>query len=238
MVVGAVLVMAAGLSLPRTRNVAAGVLIGMVPATTWALWVVVNDWTTPYFENLGPAVPLDLAGHVLLLIAAALAFHAVRRAGPVELTFLRGPDRVRWALIPDMRERFRCEVSAAQLARGDHIAELVAADMDAAPAWLATEYVPGPSLAEAIASHGPLPLSAATLAIAGVAQALTVTHQAGLVHRDLNPGNVLLLEDGPRIIDFGIARLADAATQATVTPAARRRMHRPGHRQRLWTVRS
>ncbi|RII11219.1 Serine/threonine-protein kinase AfsK [Streptomyces sp. YIM 130001] len=117
---------------------------------------------------------------------------------------------------PDFRRRFRREVDAARRVRGAYTAELIDADADGVPPWLATLYVPGPSLAEAVARSGPLPVSLVLRLIAGVAEALQAIHGAGIVHRDLKPSNVLLAADGPRVIDFGIS-LASDATSYTVT---------------------
>jgi hypothetical protein len=113
---------------------------------------------------------------------------------------------------PHFRARFRREVSAAQVARGPYTARVVAANSDGSPAWLATEYIPGPSLTEVVSGHGALPAAAATILTAGIAEALIALHRVGLVHRDLKPDNVLVLADGPRVIDFGVSRLADTST--------------------------
>lgn len=110
---------------------------------------------------------------------------------------------------PGFRQRFRREVSAARRVGGFWTAAVVDADAEATPPWLATEYVPGPTLREAVVAHGPLPESAVRRLAAGLAEALTAVHAAGLVHRDLKPGNVLLAADGPRMIDFGIAKVAE-----------------------------
>jgi serine/threonine protein kinase len=95
-------------------------------------------------------------------------------------------------------------------------AAVVDADPEATPPWLATEYVVGPSLSQAVAEHGPLPERSVRRLAAGLAEALTAIHRAGLVHRDLKPSNVLLGADGPRVIDFGIA-LASGSTTLTST---------------------
>ncbi|MFG2605546.1 serine/threonine-protein kinase [Streptomyces sp. NPDC048514] len=111
---------------------------------------------------------------------------------------------------PEFRRRFRQEVKAAQRVQGLYTAPVIDYDTDGERPWLATAYVPGPSLAAAVAEHGPLPVPTLLLLLAGVAEALSVIHGAGIVHRDLKPSNVLLAGDGPRVIDFGIARATDA----------------------------
>jgi serine/threonine kinase PknH len=111
---------------------------------------------------------------------------------------------------PDFRSRFRQEIEAAQRVRGLYTAELLSADPTATPPWLLTAFVPGPSLQQAVAEHGPMPVETVILLMAGVAEALQAIHAAGVVHRDLKPSNVLLAPDGPRVIDFGIARAAEA----------------------------
>ncbi|WP_207924820.1 serine/threonine-protein kinase [Streptomyces aquilus] len=120
---------------------------------------------------------------------------------------------------PDFRRRFGREIKAARRVRGAYTAELIDADADGAPPWLATLYVPGPSLAEAVHRRGPLPVPAVLWLMAGVAEALAAIHAAGIVHRDLKPSNVLLAADGPRVIDFGISLAADL-TAYTATGAA------------------
>ncbi|MFD7294033.1 serine/threonine-protein kinase [Streptomyces sp. NPDC059897] len=120
---------------------------------------------------------------------------------------------------PAFRRRFAREIKAAQRVRGAYTAELIDADAEAAPPWLATLYVPGPSLAAAVARHGPLPVPAVLWLMAAVAEALGAIHGVGIVHRDLKPSNVLLAADGPRVIDFGISVAADL-TSSTVTGSA------------------
>jgi serine/threonine protein kinase len=110
----------------------------------------------------------------------------------------------------EFRLRFRQEIDAARRVHGLYTAQVVDADPDASPPWLATAYVPGPSLHEVVAAHGPVPEETVFVLVAGVAEALAAIHAAGIVHRDLKPSNVLLAPDGPRVIDFGIARAADA----------------------------
>jgi Protein kinase domain len=107
------------------------------------------------------------------------------------------------------RGRFQREVTAAGRVHGIYTAQVLDADPAATPPWLATAYVPGPSLREAVAQYGPMPARTVAILIAGVAEALQVIHATGLVHRDLKPSNVLLAPDGPRVIDFGIARAVE-----------------------------
>lgn len=107
---------------------------------------------------------------------------------------------------PAFRMRFRREVAAARAVSGAYTAPVTAAGPDDDPPWLATVFVPGPTLAAAVAEAGPLPAAAVWKLAAGLVEALQAVHSCGLVHRDLKPGNVLLAIDGPRLIDFGIAR--------------------------------
>jgi serine/threonine protein kinase len=111
---------------------------------------------------------------------------------------------------PEFRRRFAREVDAARLVGGFHTAAVVDADPDADPPWMATAYIPGPSLAEAIARDGPLGEAVAGELAAGLAEGLAAIHACGLIHRDLKPSNVILADDGPRVIDFGIAKDVDA----------------------------
>ncbi|MFB8027097.1 MULTISPECIES: serine/threonine-protein kinase [unclassified Streptomyces] len=113
---------------------------------------------------------------------------------------------------PGFRRRFAREIKAARQVKGAYTAELIDADADGVPPWLATLYVPGPSLTEAVTRRGPLPVPAVLWLMAGVAEALQAIHAAGIVHRDLKPSNVLLAPDGPRVIDFGIALAADGTS--------------------------
>ncbi|MGK5734164.1 serine/threonine-protein kinase, partial [Streptomyces sp. URMC 124] len=110
----------------------------------------------------------------------------------------------------EFRRRFADEVAAARRVQGLCTAPVLDSDTDVSRPWLATAYVPGPTLSSAVAAHGPLPVATVRLLVAGIAEALQAIHDAGLVHRDLKPSNVLLAPDGPRVIDFGIARAADA----------------------------
>ncbi|WP_033427114.1 serine/threonine-protein kinase [Saccharothrix syringae] len=119
---------------------------------------------------------------------------------------------------PQFRERFRREVEMARSVGGFWTATVVDADPDAERPWMATEYIAGLSLHQAVQDHGPLPERAVRRLAAGLAEALVAIHAAGLVHRDLKPSNVLLADDGPRVIDFGIARALEhsALTEAGI----------------------
>ncbi|MGW5068712.1 protein kinase domain-containing protein, partial [Streptomyces cyaneofuscatus] len=117
------------------------------------------------------------------------------------------------------RVRFTREVEAARAVSGFYTAAVVDADPRAAVPWLATAYVPAPSLEEIVNECGPMPTQAVRWLAAGIAEALQSIHGAGLVHRDLKPSNVLVVEDGPRVIDFGIAS-GVSNTRLTMTNVA------------------
>ncbi|MQS04882.1 protein kinase domain-containing protein, partial [Streptomyces alkaliterrae] len=128
---------------------------------------------------------------------------AVTRAGrPVAVKVVRE----NYARDPHFRDRFRAETEAALRVSGAFTAPVLAADPDAAQPWLATAYLPAPSLSQAVTEHGPMPEHTVRALAVGLVEALAAVHAAGLVHRDLKPSNVLLTDDGPRLIDFGIAR--------------------------------
>jgi len=112
---------------------------------------------------------------------------------------------------PEFRYRFAQEIASARRIHGLYTAQVVDAGPDAATPWLATAFVAGPSLQQVVRRHGPLPERTVLLLLAGIAEALQAIHAAGVVHRDLKPANVLVAADGPRVIDFGIARAADAS---------------------------
>ncbi|MBA0053285.1 serine/threonine protein kinase [Streptomyces sp. AJS327] len=169
-----------------------------------------------------------------------LAQHDPRRIGPFEVLGRLGAGgmglvylarsasgrrvaikTVRTELAEDQlfRVRFTREVEAARAVSGFYTAAVVDADPRAAVPWLATAYVPAPSLEEIVTECGPLPVQAVRWLAAGVAEALQSIHGAGLVHRDLKPSNVLVMEDGPRVIDFGIAS-GVSNTRLTMTNVA------------------
>jgi len=162
-------------------------------------------------EALTGTDPRVVAGYQL---RARLGFGGM---GRVYLAFTPGGRPVALKMIrtefgddEEFRARFGQEVAAAQRVHGLFTAQVLDADPDAPEPWLATSYVPGLSLREAVSRHGPLPRSTVLLLIAGTAEALQAIHSVGIVHRDLKPANVILAADGPRVIDFGIARAAAA----------------------------
>ncbi|MEU0241223.1 serine/threonine-protein kinase [Nocardiopsis sp. NPDC006198] len=119
---------------------------------------------------------------------------------------------------PDFRRRFADEVRAARKVGGFYTAHIVDADTGADPPWMVTAYIAGPSLQQAVDQHGPLPPESVAVLGAGLAEGLMAVHAQRLVHRDLKPGNVLLAGDGPRLIDFGIARATDSLTYTAAQP--------------------
>ncbi|WP_405664919.1 serine/threonine protein kinase [Streptomyces sp. NBC_01166] len=122
-----------------------------------------------------------------------------------------------FALDEQFRARFRREVDAARRLGARWTAPVLDADPDAAVPWVATGYVAGPPLSDAVTRHGPLPEYAVRTLGAGLGEALDAVHAHGLIHRDVKPSNVLLALDGPRLIDFGIARALGATVSLTST---------------------
>ncbi|MER5432661.1 bifunctional serine/threonine-protein kinase/ABC transporter substrate-binding protein [Streptomyces sp. NPDC002588] len=168
---------------------------------------------------LRPGDPQAVGGHRLLgrLGAGGMGVVYLARTPGGALVALK-VIRAEYAADPAFRVRFRREAQAvgrlgellAERPGGRWLVPVTAADPEAREPWMATAYVPGPSLGDAVARHGPLPPDSVRVLGARLAEALAEVHAAGLVHRDVKPGNVLLALDGPRLIDFGIARSADA----------------------------
>lgn len=161
-------------------------------------------------EPLLPTDPSTVAGYRLLgrLGAGGMGVVYLGRTEAGELAAVKVTHSDQ-AGDPGFRARFRREVDAARRVSSPWAVPVTDADPDAPEPWLATAFVPGPSLAEAIAAHGPLPTRSARILGAAIARALAAVHRADLVHRDVKPGNVLLAVDGPRLIDFGIARTTE-----------------------------
>ncbi|RKS08949.1 serine/threonine protein kinase [Nocardiopsis sp. Huas11] len=127
-----------------------------------------------------------------------------------------------WGQDGRQRARFARELAAARTVAPFCTAAVLDADMDADVPYIASEYVPGPTLRSAVTDEGPRTGAALDRLAIAIVTALAAVHEAGVVHRDLKPGNVILGPDGPRVIDFGIARFTDATQQTTTvagTPA-------------------
>ncbi|WP_078913316.1 serine/threonine-protein kinase [Streptomyces sp. NRRL S-515] len=164
---------------------------------------------------LGPGDPQEIAGYRLLAKIGEGGMGSVylsrtRGNQPVALKVIRRE----FAQEQDFRVRFEREVQAARRVQGYHIVPVLDHDTSGEQPWLATAFVPGLALDDALATHGPLPLAAMFQLIGCTAQALHSIHAASVVHRDLKPSNILLGSNGPWVIDFGIARATDT-TQLT-----------------------
>ncbi|MGW4041233.1 protein kinase domain-containing protein [Streptomyces sp. NPDC004721] len=129
----------------------------------------------------------------------------------VAVKLVHGP----YAQEEEFRTRFRQEIAAARRVSGAFTAPVVDADPDADRPWMATLYVPGLTLTEVVEKGGPLSQRELRALGLGLTEALRDIHRVGLVHRDLKPGNVLMTEDGPRVIDFGISRASDSQNLTT-----------------------
>jgi hypothetical protein len=161
-------------------------------------------------ETLQPDDPTELGTYRLLRRLGAGGMGRVYLArSPGGRTVAVKVVRPDLAADGDFRDRFRHEVEIAKAVSGRFTAPVVDADPDAPLPWLATSYVLGPDLTDVVAAHGALPERTVRALAAGLAAALQEVHAAGLIHRDLKPSNVLLAADGPRVIDFGIARAVD-----------------------------
>lgn len=167
-------------------------------------------------DDLRPADPARIGGHRLLgrLGAGGMGVVYLGRTDSGALAAIK-------VILPgladeDFRTRFRRETEAARRVDSPWAVRVIGADTESERPWLATEFVPGPTLVDVVAQCGPLPVRSVTVLGRLLSRALAAVHAAGLVHRDVKPGNVLLTADGPRLIDFGIARAADA-TALTAT---------------------
>ncbi|MCT9010898.1 bifunctional serine/threonine-protein kinase/ABC transporter substrate-binding protein [Streptomyces rhizosphaerihabitans] len=161
-------------------------------------------------EPLRGADPARIAGYRLLrrLGAGGMGVVYLARSAGGALAAVK-VIRAAYADDAGFRARFRREVETGGRVANPWVVPLLDADPDAESPWLATAFVPGPSLAEAVEECGPLPYGTVRVLGARLAEALDAVHGAGLVHRDVKPGNVLLAVDGPRMIDFGIARMPE-----------------------------
>ncbi|MFF4751585.1 protein kinase [Streptomyces sp. NPDC001270] len=164
-------------------------------------------------EKLGPGDPREIGAYRLLarLGAGGMGQVYLARSGRGRTVAVKLV-REEHARKEEFRARFRREVQAAQRVGGAWTAPVLDADTEAAVPWVATGYVAGPSLQQVVEhDHGALPERSVRILAAGLAHALKDIHTAGIVHRDLKPSNVLVTIDGPRVIDFGIARALETA---------------------------
>ncbi|MFF8816281.1 serine/threonine-protein kinase [Streptomyces pactum] len=168
-------------------------------------------------QPLHPTDPAHIAGYRVLgrLGAGGMGMVLLARSPSGALAAIK-VIRAEYTDDPAFRTRFRREVTAARRVHSRWAAAVLDAGPEAPAPWLATEFVPGPSVGEAVGGHGPLPEHSVRTLGGRLAEALAAVHTAGLVHRDVKPGNVLLALDGPRLIDFGIARALDD-TRLTAT---------------------
>ncbi|MFJ9696574.1 protein kinase [Kitasatospora sp. NPDC101183] len=166
----------------------------------------------PVFQPLLPDDPREVGGYRLFARLGAGGMGRVYLSytpggRPVALKVVR-PE---FAEDGEFRRRFAQEVSSAQRIHGLYTAQVIdSGGLDSDAPWLVTAYVPGPSLQQVVREHGALPVRTVLLLMGGIAEALQAIHSVEVVHRDLKPANVLVAGDGPRVIDFGIARAADA----------------------------
>ncbi|MFD5859137.1 serine/threonine-protein kinase [Streptomyces chartreusis] len=170
-------------------------------------------------DKLGPGDPPQIGSYRLL---------ARLGAGGMGDVYLARSDRGRTVAVKlvrrelaaqeEFRARFRQEVQAARQVGGFWTAPVLDADTEADVPWVATGYVAGPSLQQVVGQdHGALPERSVGILAAGLAHALKDIHAAGIVHRDLKPSNVLVTIDGPRVIDFGIARALETVDESGLT---------------------
>ncbi|WP_406109608.1 protein kinase [Streptomyces sp. NBC_01003] len=176
-----------------------------------------SDDHEAFLKPLEPDDPREVSGYRLTARIGeggmgAVYFTHTRGGQPAALKLIRRE----FARNPDFRARFKAEALAARRVSGYHIVPVVDHNVDSEEPWIASAYVPGVPLGEALTAYGPLPLPAVFELVGCVAQALGNVHAASVIHRDLKPGNILLGSQGPWVIDFGIARAADT-TQLTRT---------------------
>ncbi|MEU8921290.1 protein kinase [Kitasatospora sp. NPDC048545] len=170
------------------------------------------DRLPPVFQPLLPDDPREVGGYRLFARLGAGGMGRVYLSytpggRPVALKVVR-PE---FAEDGEFRRRFAQEVSNAQRIHGLYTAQVIdSGGLDTDSPWLVTAYVPGPSLQQVVRENGALPVRTVLLLMGGIAEALQAIHSVEVVHRDLKPANVLVAGDGPRVIDFGIARAADA----------------------------
>ncbi|WP_053170589.1 protein kinase domain-containing protein [Streptomyces sp. SBT349] len=164
-------------------------------------------------EDLRPSDPVSIGAYRLLarLGAGGMGQVFLGRSPSGRMVAVKVVHR-ELAESPEFRRRFRAEVEAARRVSGPWTAPVLDSDTESVVPWIATGYVVGPPLREVVdALHGPLPEPSAWALAHGLAQALTEIHGSGLIHRDLKPSNVMVTLEGPKVIDFGIARAVDSS---------------------------
>ncbi|MFC8291700.1 serine/threonine-protein kinase [Streptomyces sp. NPDC057242] len=173
-------------------------------------------WTSAILSRVGTLIGRYVIEHKLGEGGMGTVYLARSRGGRAVAVKVARPEL---ASDPSFRARFRAEVAAARRVGGFHTAQVVDADPDAEAPWLATAYVPGPTLAGLVTAEGPMDEPRLRALGAALAEALEAIHACGLVHRDLKPGNIVMAPDGPRVLDFGIARALES-TRLTATGSA------------------
>jgi hypothetical protein len=168
--------------------------------------------TEPLILPLAPGDPQHLGGHQLIGLLGhggmGRVYLGISPDGGQVAVKVMHPQ---YAGDSAFRERFKREAETAQRVSGRFTARVLDSGVDERTPWLATEYIPGPTLAQLVSEYGPLPDASVRALAAGLAQALSDIHSRHIVHRDLKPANVILSVTGPRVIDFGIARALDGA---------------------------
>ena len=169
--------------------------------------VEVRDRQGALMEPLGPADPVRVGPYRLVgRLGEGGMGHVFLGRSPGGRPVAVKTVRAEYAADPRFRKRFAAEVEAARRVGGFFTAQVVDADPDDNPPWLVTAYVAGPSLQTAVLEHGPLPVETVRALGVGLVEGLMAIHACGVVHRDLKPSNIIIASDGPRVIDFGIAR--------------------------------
>ncbi len=176
----------------------------------------VKVWSSAILSRVGTLIGRYVIEHKLGEGGMGTVYLARSRGGRAVAVKVARPEL---ASDPSFRARFRAEVAAARRVGGFHTAQVVDADPDAEAPWLATAYVPGPTLAGLVTAEGPMDEPRLRALGAALAEALEAIHACGLVHRDLKPGNIVMASDGPRVLDFGIARALES-TRLTATGSA------------------
>ena len=179
--------------------------------------------TEPLILPLAPGDPQHLGGHQLIGLLGhggmGRVYLGISPDGGQVAVKVMHPQ---YAGDSAFRERFKREAETAQRVSGRFTARVLDSGVDERTPWLATEYIPGPTLAQLVSEYGPLPDASVRALAAGLAQALSDIHSRNIVHRDLKPANVIMSVTGPRVIDFGIARALDGMGMRPLTSCSAR----------------